>query len=201
MVQNPVSLQCIRDKLREHKYPTRDIFLEDVDLIYTNARDYNGEQNTITVKAKELVEFVKDKVEVEGDKLKKLELKINPLLDDNYQNKLSYILENIVCEHLWNVEGCAYFQAPVDRKRYTDYVSIIANPIDLKTIKKNISRKMTIIQTVLNYGHLFSMKVTHKLYGIKCISFELGNIIILKGINIKIEINFETIFVLFMTIL
>ena len=62
MVQNPVSLQCIRDKLREHKYPTRDIFLEDVDLIYTNARDYNGEQNTITIKAKELVEFIKEKV-------------------------------------------------------------------------------------------------------------------------------------------
>ena len=53
---------------------------------------------------------------------------------------MSFILDSIVSEKLWNIEGGAYFQAPVDRKRYKDYANIIPNPMDLKTIKKNISR-------------------------------------------------------------
>ena len=64
----------------------------------------------------------------------------NLFSDDNYQHKLSYVLENIVSNSLWLIEGCAYFQAPVDRKRYKDYATIIKEPMDLKTIKKNISR-------------------------------------------------------------
>ena len=53
---------------------------------------------------------------------------------------MSFILDSIVSEKLWNIEGGAYFQAPVDRKRYKDYATLIPCPMDLKTIKKNISR-------------------------------------------------------------
>ena len=63
---------------------------------------------------------------------------------------MSFILENIVSEKLWNIEGGAYFQAPVDRKRYKDYASIIESPMDLKTIKKNISRH--VYQTCEHFG-------------------------------------------------
>ena len=49
-------------------------------------------------------------------------------------------MENIVSNSLWLIEGCAYFQAPVDRKRYKDYATIIKEPMDLKTIKKNIEK-------------------------------------------------------------
>ena len=87
-----------------------------------------------------MVAFVRERVEKDREKLIKLERKINPLLDDNSQNKMSFILSNIVTEKLWNVEGGAYFQAPVDRKRYKDYAAIIVKPMDLKTIKKNITR-------------------------------------------------------------
>lgn len=80
IITNPMSIQDIRDKLREHKYQTRDVFLEDIDLIYTNCRDYNGINSPFTVKAQEMVHFVRDRVENDREKLIKLERKINPLL-------------------------------------------------------------------------------------------------------------------------
>ena len=52
IIANPMSIQCIRDKLREHKYQTRDVFLEDIDLIFTNCRDYNGINSPFTLKGK-----------------------------------------------------------------------------------------------------------------------------------------------------
>ena len=76
--------KCIRDKLRDHKYPTRDQFLEDIELIYANTRDYNGLQHPISQKAIELTDFVKSRIDAEQDKLAKLEKKINPLLGNIY---------------------------------------------------------------------------------------------------------------------
>merc|ERR1712131_220857 len=67
VIQNPISIQCIRDKLRDHKYPTRDQFLEDIELIYANTRDYNGLQHPISQKAIELTDFVKSRIDAEQD--------------------------------------------------------------------------------------------------------------------------------------
>ena len=57
IIANPMSIQCIRDKLREHKYQTRDVFLEDIDLIFTNCRDYNGSNSPFTLKGKGVFSF------------------------------------------------------------------------------------------------------------------------------------------------
>ena len=85
-------------------------------------------------------QYIQQRMIDDEDKLIKLERQINPLLDDNDQNQLSFTLTQFM-EKFDTIEGAAlYFQRPVDRKKYPDYYPKITNPIDLGMIRKNISR-------------------------------------------------------------
>lgn len=70
------------------------------------------------------------------DKLMRLEKAINPLLDDDDQVALSYILEGIVCDNLKSIPESWPFHKPVNKKFVKDYYNVIKNPIDLDSIVK-----------------------------------------------------------------
>jgi len=48
IIHSPMCIQMIREKLRDNKYSTREEFLEDFELIYDNAKLYNGVESIIT---------------------------------------------------------------------------------------------------------------------------------------------------------
>ena len=68
------------------------------------------------------------------DRLMRLEKMINPLLDDNDQNALSYILDNIINEKIKSMSESWPFMKPVNKKMVKDYYEVIKNPIDLEAI-------------------------------------------------------------------
>ena len=166
IIHNPMCIQMIREKLRDNKYSTREEFLEDFELIYENARLYNGVESIITRCAYILYTsnknlrnadavrgYIKKRMLSEEDKLQKLERQINPLLDDNDQNQLTFTLRKIIDKFLqiesnqsFNIkshfikDAQQYFQNPVDKKRYPDYYTKIIHPIDFGTIQKNCQR-------------------------------------------------------------
>lgn len=140
IIMKPMCIQSIKDKLRQHKYSTREEFLEDFELITSNSELYNGPISEITMSAQKMQQYIQQRMVEDEDKLIKLERQINPLLDDNDQNQLSFTLTQFM-EKFDTIEGAAlYFQRPVDRKKYPDYYPKITNPIDLGMIRKNISR-------------------------------------------------------------
>ena len=59
----------------------------------------------------------------------RLEKMINPLLDDNDQNALSYILDNIINEKIKSMSESWPFMKPVNKKMVKDYYEVIKNPI------------------------------------------------------------------------
>ncbi|KAI6078190.1 Transcription initiation factor TFIID subunit 1 isoform X2 [Aix galericulata] len=77
---------------------------------------------------------------IKEDKLARLEKAINPLLDDDDQVAFSFILDNIVTQKMMAVPDSWPFHHPVNKKFVPDYYKVIANPMDLETICKNISK-------------------------------------------------------------
>merc|ERR1712083_661826 len=73
------------------------------------------------------------------DRLMKLEKMINPLLDDNYQNALTYILDNILNEKIKTMQESWPFMKPVNKKQVKDYYEKIKQPMDLETISRKIT--------------------------------------------------------------
>lgn len=69
----------------------------------------------------------------------RLEKAINPLLDDNDQVALTFILDNIVNNKLKIMAEAWPFLKPVNKKNVKDYYSIIKNPMDLGTIAKKVA--------------------------------------------------------------
>lgn len=72
----------------------------------------------------------------------KLEKVINPLLDDDDQVALSFILENIV-EKLKKVPESWAFMKPVDKRAVKDYYDVVKEPMDLGTISDNVKGECT----------------------------------------------------------
>jgi len=48
IILKPMCIQSIKEKLREHKYQTRESFLDDFELITSNTELYNGPVHEIT---------------------------------------------------------------------------------------------------------------------------------------------------------
>lgn len=67
----------------------------------------------------------------------RLEKAINPLLDDNDQVALSYILESIVEHSLKTIPESWPFHKPVNKKFVKDYYEVIKKPMDLDTVTAN----------------------------------------------------------------
>ncbi|KAL0280152.1 UNVERIFIED_CONTAM: hypothetical protein PYX00_001531 [Menopon gallinae] len=139
IVIRPMDLQTIRENLRQKKYQSREEFLADVNQIVDNSTLYNGAKSALTVAAKRMLTLCVDRLDEKEDKLMRLEKAINPLLDDNDQVALTFILDNVVNNKLKTMQESWPFLKPVNKKNVKDYYSIIKCPMDLGTIAKKVS--------------------------------------------------------------
>ncbi|XP_052278992.1 transcription initiation factor TFIID subunit 1-like isoform X2 [Dreissena polymorpha] len=137
IVKEPMDLQTIREHIRAKKYQNREDFLLDVNLILKNSTLYNGPKSVITISAQTMLDHCLRRLAEKEDKLMRLEKAINPLLDDNDQVALSFILETIL-NQIKAVENTWPFLNPVNKKFIKDYYDVIEQPMDMSSILKKI---------------------------------------------------------------
>ncbi|KAG8039641.1 hypothetical protein G9C98_000370 [Cotesia typhae] len=137
IVKEPMDLQTIRDNLRQKKYQNRAEFLVDANRIVENSILYNGENSPLTLAAKRMLEMSVKRIAEKEDILMRLEKIINPLLDDDDQVALSFVLENVNSK-LKKMNEAWPFLKPVNKKLVKDYYTVIKTPMDLETIGKKI---------------------------------------------------------------
>ncbi|KAG7302944.1 hypothetical protein JYU34_012938 [Plutella xylostella] len=138
IVSRPMDLQSIRDSLRQKHYQSREEFLADVNQIVENSTLYNGPTSSLTVAAQRMLQRCVEKLAEKEEQIMKLEKQINPLLDDNDQVALSFILENLLTTKLKIMPEAWPFLKPVNKKQVKDYYSVIKRPIDMETMGKKI---------------------------------------------------------------
>ncbi|CAH8845943.1 unnamed protein product [Trichobilharzia szidati] len=134
-IDTPMDLSQIRMKINENSYATREEFLSDIRLIYTNSSKFNGRYSAYTETAMKMCSHVMEQFCHKELKLMRLESLVNPLLDEDDLVGLSYLLQQAI-EAMRSVEHSRPFHIPVDKRRYPDYYKIISNPMDLSTLEK-----------------------------------------------------------------
>merc|ERR1719474_1717110 len=139
VIKRPMDLQTIRDNVQNKKYHSREEFLGDINQMVENSSSFNGEASILTINSKAIMERVVARFTENEDRLMKLEKMINPLLDDNYQNALTYILDNILNEKIKTMQESWPFMKPVNKKQVKEYYEKIKQPMDLETISRKIT--------------------------------------------------------------
>ncbi|KAI7812775.1 transcription initiation factor TFIID subunit 1 isoform X1 [Triplophysa rosa] len=140
IVTRPMDLQTLRENVRKRMYPSREEFRESVELIFKNSSTYNGVKHPLTLVAQMMLNLCDEKLKEKEERLVRLEKAINPLLDDDDQVAFSFILDNIVTQKMMAVPDSWPFHHPVNKKFVPDYYKVIINPMDLDTLRKNISK-------------------------------------------------------------
>ncbi|XP_048653186.1 transcription initiation factor TFIID subunit 1 [Marmota marmota marmota] len=140
IITRPMDLQTLRENVRKRLYPSREEFREHLELIVKNSATYNGPKHSLTQISQSMLDLCDEKLKEKEDKLARLEKAINPLLDDDDQVAFSFILDNIVTQKMMAVPDSWPFHHPVNKKFVPDYYKVIVNPMDLETIRKNISK-------------------------------------------------------------
>lgn len=158
-----MDLQTIRENLRLKKYQSREEFLADVNQIVENSTLYNGPKSSLTVAAKRMLDTCVERLAEKEDRLMRLEKAINPLLDDNDQVALTFILDNVVNNKLKSMTEAWPFLKPVNKKLVKDYYNVIKRPMDLETISKKVSGTcrciLLILQNIRNSVVTISLKL------------------------------------------
>ncbi|KAJ1525331.1 hypothetical protein ONE63_010152 [Megalurothrips usitatus] len=139
IVNRPMDLQTIRDNLRAKKFQSREEFLADVNQIVENSSLYNGPTSALTGAAKRMMALCVDRIKDKEDGLMRLEKAINPLLDDDDQVALTFILTSILNDKVKTMSESWPFLKPVNKKQVKDYYSKIKNPMDLEQISKKVA--------------------------------------------------------------
>ncbi|XP_023247191.1 transcription initiation factor TFIID subunit 1 [Copidosoma floridanum] len=138
IVSRPMDLQTIRENLRQKKYQSRADFLGDVNQIKENSCLYNGPQHSYTEAAQRLLDFCVNQIAAKEERLMRLEKAINPLLDDDDQVALSFVL-NSCLEKVKNMAEASQFLKPVNKKLIKNYYTVVKRPMDLETMTKNVT--------------------------------------------------------------
>ncbi|XP_065225060.1 transcription initiation factor TFIID subunit 1 isoform X2 [Planococcus citri] len=137
IVDRPMDLQTMRENIRQKRYATREDFISDLNQIVQNSTLYNGAMSSLTLAAKRMLDVCVERLKEKEDKMMKLEKEINPLLNDDHQVRLSFILETIL-NKLKKMSESWPFIKPVDKKQVVDYYDIVKRPMDLETISKKV---------------------------------------------------------------
>ncbi|TKR76013.1 hypothetical protein L596_017223 [Steinernema carpocapsae] len=137
IIKKEITLTMIRDRTNANGYELRKEFLEDVRLMFDNARLYNGDNSQITEAAKRMFELATRRIEEHEDELMRLEKAINPLLDENDLVGFSFILDKIV-QDCRNIPKSVAFHQAVDARKLPRYYDVVKNPIDMLKIENNI---------------------------------------------------------------
>lgn len=139
IIQRPMDLQTIRENLRQKKYQSREEFLADVNQIVENSNLYNGPKSSLTTAAHRMLTRCVERLGEKEERLMRLEKAINPLLDDNDQVALTFILDNVINTKLKTMSESWPFLKPVNKKNVKDYYNLIKKPMDLDTISKRVA--------------------------------------------------------------
>lgn len=139
IVTRPMDLQTIRENLRQKKYQSREEFLADINQIVENSNIYNGPKSSLTIAAQRMLNKCVERLGEKEERLMRLEKAINPLLDDDDQVALTFILDNVVNTKLKTMSESWPFMKPVSKKVVKDYYDIIKRPMDLETISKKVA--------------------------------------------------------------
>lgn len=94
--------------------------------------------HSLTVAARRMLDVCVSRLHEKEERLMLLEKKINPLLDDNDQVALTFILDNVV-RKVKSMSEAQIFMKSVDRKLVKDYYNVIKQPIDLEIISSRVS--------------------------------------------------------------
>ena len=136
VVKTPMDLQTVRGKVQEKKFSTREEFLSDINQIVENARLFNGGNSILALNSKVLLDIVVQAFTKAEEQLMSLEKEINPLLDDNDQTALSYILQNILNEKIMSMKEARPFLKPLDKSRLKEKIE---QPMDLETVSRKVA--------------------------------------------------------------
>ena len=139
VVKKPMDLQTIRGKVQEKRFSSREEFLSDINQIVENARLFNGESSVLTLNSKVLLDTVVQAFTEAEEQLMSLEKEINPLLDENDQTALNYILQNILTEKIMSMQEARPFLKPLDKSRFKDFYEKIDQPMDLETVSRKVA--------------------------------------------------------------
>uniref|UniRef100_A0A8C0GPW4 Transcription initiation factor TFIID subunit 1 n=1 Tax=Chelonoidis abingdonii TaxID=106734 RepID=A0A8C0GPW4_CHEAB len=180
IITRPMDLQTLRENVRKRLYPSREEFREHLELIVKNSATYNGPKHSLTQISQSMLDLCDEKLKEKEDKLARLEKAINPLLDDDDQVAFSFILDNIVTQKMMVVPDSWPFHHPVNKKFVPDYYKVIINPMDLESIRKNISKhKYQNRETFLDDVKLIlanSIKYNESCQIMRCDSYALASI-------------------------
>ena len=138
VIKRPMDLQSMRERVQNKKYHSREEFLGDMNQMVENSIAFNGETSILTINSKTIMDRVVMRFTEAEDRLMKLEKMINPLLDDNDQNALSYILESILNDKIKTRQESWPFMKPVNKKQVKDYYDKIKQPMDLETMSNKV---------------------------------------------------------------
>lgn len=136
-----MDLSTIRSNLHHGKYRSREDFLADINQTVQNCAAYNGPNSVLTTNAKKMLDTCLQRFGEREERFKRLEKLINPLLDDDDQVALSYLLQQIISQ-LRSIEGSMPFHTPVNRKTIKDYYEVIRNPMDFETMSQKAKSHM-----------------------------------------------------------
>ncbi|XP_015906224.1 transcription initiation factor TFIID subunit 1 [Parasteatoda tepidariorum] len=73
LIEQPIDLSAIINYCKAHKYSTRQAFIDDVELMYSNSERFNGVDHSYTKKAREIVERCHESLSLYSEQLEKLE--------------------------------------------------------------------------------------------------------------------------------
>ncbi|CAF4364817.1 unnamed protein product, partial [Adineta steineri] len=73
IVKTPMDLEKIKNNILKHTYRSRAAMLADVNLLYTNSVQYNGESHSITAIASKIVQTCKEQFDEHTDQFDALE--------------------------------------------------------------------------------------------------------------------------------
>ncbi|KAJ3368951.1 hypothetical protein HDU91_000171 [Kappamyces sp. JEL0680] len=75
-ISNPISMKDIMENIRNFRYLTRQKFLEDINLMAINCKNFNGETHSLTSAVNQLVYKINTLLQLQDNQFKKLELAI-----------------------------------------------------------------------------------------------------------------------------
>ena len=73
MIKQPMDLETLARNAKSHQYSSREEFVADVELMYSNSAMFNGEESQFTKKAAEIVESAKLELQDHEEQLNNLE--------------------------------------------------------------------------------------------------------------------------------
>ena len=85
IIKNPMDLKTLRKNVKNKKYTCREQFLDDVNLMYENSKEYNGKDHEVTKHAKFIMEYCIKEFSKNEDFLLQHEIKANPSLSQSNQ--------------------------------------------------------------------------------------------------------------------